>query len=250
MLFLLVVTLVSMLLAAIMSVIAWRVSQEERRRAEARVAALAAEIHAGSAPPAVSTRIDDYGVGRVDDAATRTAPRMFETTTRAGVSMPAIVGIGALTFLVATGIAVTIGRGSNTSGPSGRENLANPVKPATPEDRANPAPPDKPSTALELLALGHERDGERLTVRGVVRNPSQDALGGVTAVVFLFDRNGGFLTSGRAAIETGTLSAGGESTFVVTVPGAADASRYRVSFRTADRIVPHVDRRDHLQAKS
>jgi len=46
MMFLLIVTLSSMLLAAIMSLVAWRMAAEERRRSEARVAALAAEIHA------------------------------------------------------------------------------------------------------------------------------------------------------------------------------------------------------------
>jgi hypothetical protein len=42
---------------------------------------------------------------------------------------------------------------------------------------------------------------------------------------------------------------GTESVFVVTVPGAADVGRYRVSFRSDDRIVPHVDRRAAAQAK-
>jgi hypothetical protein len=49
--FLLLVTLMSMLLAAIMSVVAWRIAVEERRRSEARVAALAAEIHDVAGPP-------------------------------------------------------------------------------------------------------------------------------------------------------------------------------------------------------
>ena len=42
---LLLVTLISMLLAAIMSAVAWHSSREERRRSDARIAALAAEIH-------------------------------------------------------------------------------------------------------------------------------------------------------------------------------------------------------------
>ena len=43
---LLVVSLLSLSVAAIMSVMAWRVMRDERRRSSARVAALAAEIHA------------------------------------------------------------------------------------------------------------------------------------------------------------------------------------------------------------
>ena len=43
--FLLIVTVASMLLAAMMSMVAWRLARDERRRSDARVAALAAEIH-------------------------------------------------------------------------------------------------------------------------------------------------------------------------------------------------------------
>jgi hypothetical protein len=112
------------------------------------------------------------------------------------------------------------------------------------------APPAAPAAPLELVALGHERDGDRLIVRGVVRNPpSGAAVDRLTAVVFVFNRDGGFLTSGRVMIEPSGLRPGGESIFVVTIPGAGDVGRYRVSFRTEDRIVPHVDRRVPVQAK-
>src|SRR5258708_17303233 len=43
---LLLVPVIWMLLAAIMSLVAWYSSREERRRADARIAVLAAEIHA------------------------------------------------------------------------------------------------------------------------------------------------------------------------------------------------------------
>ena len=49
--------------------------------------------------------------------------------------------------------------------------------------------------------------------------------------------------SGRAAVQAATLGPGGETTFVVTVSGAADVERYRVSFRTEHDVVPHVDMR-------
>ncbi len=81
-------------------------------------------------------------------------------------------------------------------------------------------------------------------MRGVVRNPRTGvALDGLTAVVFLFARDGGFIASGRATVDAAPLAPGRESTFVFTVPGAADVSRFRVSFRTDDRVVPHVDKR-------
>jgi hypothetical protein len=98
--------------------------------------------------------------------------------------------------------------------------------------------------ALELMALGHERLDDRLTVRGIVRNPhGGGAVKHMTAVVLLFNAEGGFLTSGRADIRPEGLAPGAEVPFVVTVPNAAQVGRYRVSFRTEDRVLPHVDRR-------
>jgi hypothetical protein len=104
---------------------------------------------------------------------------------------------------------------------------------------------------LELVALTHDREADRLTVRGIVRNPSA---GGerphLTAVVFLFDRDGGFVASGRADVDASALGPGTEAPFTVTIPNAGDVGKYRVSFRTDDRIVPHVDRRDRPLAQA
>jgi len=68
-------------------------------------------------------------------------------------------------------------------------------------------------------------------------------------VVFLFNRDGGFLTSGRATVESPSLVPGGETRFSVAVPAAGDVGRYRVSFRTDDRVVPHIDRREPALAR-
>jgi len=82
-------------------------------------------------------------------------------------------------------------------------------------------------------------------VRGVLRNPaSGKELGQLTAVVLLFNHDGMFVASGRAVVPAPTLEPGAETTFVITIPGVADVGRYRVSFRTEDGVVPHVDRRD------
>jgi hypothetical protein len=51
------------------------------------------------------------------------------------------------------------------------------------------------------------------------------------------------LTSGHAAIDGPALEPGAESTFAVTLPATGDVGRYRVSFRTGDRLMSHVDRR-------
>jgi hypothetical protein len=238
MMFLVLVTIVSMLLALVMSVIAWRVGKEERRRSEARVAALAADIHEiDRIDRSRSLPIDELEIrpsGR--GTATPAAGRLFSSQAprQPGFRLFAAVGIGVLVFGSAVALAVILGTSSGTR-----------VVPAAdaPDVKAENPP------SLELVALGHERDGNQLTVRGAIRNPSGLDITRLTAVVFLFSRDGGVLASGRAAVEPSSNGRGAEATFRVAVPAPADVARYRVSFRTDDRIVPHVDRREHLDAK-
>jgi hypothetical protein len=98
---------------------------------------------------------------------------------------------------------------------------------------------------LELVSLAQARKGDILTVSGTVRNPAgATERRQVAAVVFVFDRNGSFVASGRAPLDFQALAPGDDSPFVITVPGAADVSRYRVSFREGDDVLPHVDRRE------
>ena len=247
MMFLLIVTLTSMLLAAIMSVIAWRIAGDDRRRSDARVAALSAEIH-DAAPTPFAIVAEARAARRADDAGQRwekdlelrpagRAPagaRIFATRQApSGARLFAVVAGGALVFGAV--IAVAIAGGSVGRAPMWRPALAGPAP------HRVPAPATLP---LELVALGHERVGDRLTVRGVVHNPASGAgMDRLTAVVLMFTTDGGFIASGRAVVESPALRPGGESAFTVTVPGASDVARYRVSFRTDDRIVPHLDRR-------
>jgi hypothetical protein len=276
MMFLLVVTLSSMALAALMSVIAWRIAAEERRRSEARIAALAAEIHAPAAAPPRAVAAQAGGVRRAemglraepprvssfppprpaprwdDDLQLRPGERTAATPdlfavkeTRAGSRSGIVAAVGALVFAGGLALMIGLGRGAPTRG--GMAPLADQIAPSAPQTpavsvaRAAVAP----AVPLELVALGHERNRDRLTVRGVVRNPPSGApVARLTAVVFAFNADGGFLASGRAIIEASALRPGGESTFVVSVPGAGAVGRYRVSFRADDRVVPHVDKRE------
>jgi hypothetical protein len=156
-----------------------------------------------------------------------------------------VVTIGLLVFGSAAAVAVVFGRSSGHDlRPAG-------VKEQSGNGAGQAATPNPPAVVpLELVALGHERDGDHLTVRGIIRNPAAGAeVRGLTAVVYLFKDDGGFVGSGRAVIASPALVPGGESAFVVTMAGATDVARYRVSFRTEDRVVPHVDRRDRVQDK-
>jgi hypothetical protein len=71
-------------------------------------------------------------------------------------------------------------------------------------------------------------------------------LANLVAVVSVFNRQGDIAASGQGLV-TGARSAasGVESSFAVTVPGVSDVARYRVAFKSNERIIAHLDRRDH-----
>lgn len=215
-----VVTLVSLVVAATMSVAASRMVREERRRSDARVAALSADIRGEDLPLRES--------GRPAEAATLFAtPPTMPARSRLGLALV----LGAL--VVGTGAALAIVFAGAGTGPSVSRY-------ASPTER----PYNDPITAgpLELVALGHEREADGLTVRGVLRNPaSGPEIHQLTAVVQIFNHDGAFVGSGHAAVQATTLVPGGETTFVVSVPAAPGADRYRVSFRTDDHVLPHID---------
>ena len=107
-----------------------------------------------------------------------------------------------------------------------------------------PAPAGADEATLELVSMQHTRAGRALTVTGLVRNPRAGVpRSNISAVVLAFDRSGGFVASGRAALDFTTLAPGDESPFVVKIPDVAGVARYRVSFRTDVGIVRHLDRR-------
>ncbi|MQA29125.1 MAG: hypothetical protein GEU82_04695 [Luteitalea sp.] len=227
----LVVTTAAVALASTMSLVAWRVVRDDRRRSEARVAALAADIHrvgagAGDDPPPW-----DHGG---DDPATLFAAVPPQPRRSA---LAIAIGAGALVLGGAAAVFMTVTGGQDPVTPAGAS--AQLVQ-ASPEATGAPASPP----ALELVALDHERGQDRFTVRGSVRNPDTTAaVKHLTAVVLLLTGDGGFLTSGRGEVGAGGLAPGTEASFEIIVPGAAQTGRYRVSFRNDDRVVPHVDRR-------
>jgi hypothetical protein len=97
---------------------------------------------------------------------------------------------------------------------------------------------------LELISLRHERQGTKLSLSGLVKNPSAgSAVDALNAVVFLFDANGAFISSARVGVDFKRLAPGDESPFVITMDAPSNVARYRVSFRTDAGVVAHVDRR-------
>ena len=224
---LIVVTLLSLAVAGTMSIVAWRVAREERRRSEARVAALAADIRSADVDLPLSTG--------TAGAASSSSMFTFIQPVPALPRLATVVLAGVLVVGAGAALLVALGRSGHVA--------ANSVsKPMAGAAVSHSTAPPQTTPALELVALGHERDRDQLTVRGIVRNPvSGSPVNQLTAVVLVYDRAGGFVTTGRALVQAPSLGPGGESTFLVTIPGAADVGRYRVSFRSEDRVIPHVD---------
>jgi hypothetical protein len=224
----LVITIVSICVALVMTAVAWRAMREERRRSDARVAALAREIHGGDAD------LPDLGLhayAPVANTVPAASAGLFATAEPSGSRWGVALAAGGLIVATLAAAAVVFSGGSE---PAAHERAV-----------GAPATQTAVNAPIELVALGHERAGDVLTVRGIVRNPSNGSeRDRLTAVVSLFDRDGGFLTSGRAAVESSALIPGGESTFVVTVPATADVGRYRVSFQADDHVVSHIDKRN------
>jgi hypothetical protein len=288
------ITIVSLVVALVMSVAAWRLMRDEKRRSAARVAALSVAVNepsvinrpAGFAQtPAASAALEQFADAPTVKTVTR-APWTSPSTARPAAAIPVaavkrpspfdstdsadansvslrtaatplappeltlnerevvthssgflgaaelprdnggrqktLAFAAVILFLVMSGGLVWM-----MSGPEGTSAVA-----------------VGPNSPLELMSLTHARQNEKLAVSGLVRNPvNGKPIEHLSAVVFLFDRMGTFVTSSRANVDFLKLGAGDESPFVVSLDAPATVSRYRVSFRTDEGIVPHIDRR-------
>lgn len=229
---LIAVTVASVSVAAVMSVVAWRASRNERLRSDARVEALARAIHA----PGVDLELR---------AATRPNQpvlphQLFDVSTRPPAPASRIglaLAVGA--FAIASIAAMVVVFGGQPTSAHVADRVTTAASPA--ESNSTAAAEAAP---LELIALSQEREGDELTIRGTVRNPATGAaMNQLSAVVSLIDRDGNLLSSSRVLVAAPTLIPGGETTFAVTIPNGAGVARYRVSFRSADRTINHVDKR-------
>ena len=248
-----VVTVVALALAIGMSVVAWRLLRDNRQRSSVRVAALR-DMAAETERPARFASLDEirqedgtdardaWDLGLEPRPASRAAAlpdAMFGSTTNVRTGAPprrwlalAVVGLlmaAAASTVYALHRPMMAGESSLTPEPS--------------------APRDGGPRPIELLSLRHGTDtGGAFTVTGLVQNPlTGQAVRKVTAVVYLFDREGTYFASGKAALEFAVLQPGDESPFVVHVPNVSRVSRYRVGFRSEEGgIVAHVDRRGQL----
>jgi hypothetical protein len=230
------VTLVSLAMAASMSLVVWRMLREERRRSDARVALLVEMARPDEPGPDPSDGLPlwrDEPIVEHDQAGAEAAaadPRAIFATHEEPSPLGrrlAVAGVLALLLGGVISVAILV-RGT------GMEAATSPA-----------AAVDAPARSLELISLRHTREADTMTISGLVQNPRGGALvRRVTAVAFLFDRDGGLVSSGRAPLDYTTLEPGDESPFVILVSGSQNVARYRIGFRADDgRVLAHVDRR-------
>ena len=222
---LIAVTGVSLALAAAMGGLLARMVREDRRRADARVQLLE-ELAAGGRGTADVQRpgVSERPVADLPLRPMVTEHALFHEEPEPSPWPRRFAVIGSLAAVLALAI---FGWSQ--------------IRVTAPESAATVVAPP----SLELLSLRHAREGNTLTVTGLVQNPKgAAALANVHATVFVFGPGGTFITSARAPLDFTSLAPGDESPFVVTVPVSGQVSRYRVGFRGRDdHVVGHVDRR-------
>ena len=222
------VTILSLLIAIAMGVVTWRLVREERRRSEARVAALAEELRRETSGDSRHRDLpepdDPYPADPLppdDEPAADIAlfdPPPESTSTPGG--RLAALGLAAAVVVVALVAAfLAISR-------DGAERTV-----------------EEPRAPVELLALEHETQGTLLAISGSVRNPPDaPAAPGLAVVAMAFDDTGQMIASRRTEIAEPSLQPGSAAPFVVELP-ADGISRYRISFVLDEATVPHLDLR-------
>ena len=226
-----IITVVAFAAALICGGLLWRAVLHDRRRSAARIAALAEAIDATSEEPdhvRQSFRHEalphEARLPQANSGWQAPAP-LFDPERRSAMQGRPLLKV-AIGFAMAVTVIVLIAVTGERAGAP---------------DASQVAPAE--AARLELVSMRHTREGEDLTVTGLVRNPGAIDADGVIAVVLAFDRRGDFVASGRAPIEESSLSSGEEAPFQVTIPRISDVGRYRVSFRSASGTVRHVDKR-------
>ena len=230
---LLVVTGVSVVVAAVSLIVAWQVTQADRRRRAARIAALAAAAGVPDTPPPAPIEqpalAEASPVEALPEGGVALGSRFLAAdTTGSGSSGRQQWLMAAATFaavlVVTAGVVSLLGSRRAAAG-------------------------DTAAAPLELVALAHNRADGVLTVSGLVRNPAVGSrVDKLEAEVRVFDPAGILIATRTAQVDYLELAPGQESPFAVTLGEAQTAARYRVSFRAAGSMRPHVDQRTNLPA--
>ncbi len=249
------VTVISLTMALAMGVVTWRLVREERRRSDARVATLMAELERSHRPNVGPVERNVPRARNVSPSVRTAAPSPLRDRTgpaiptagpvrAAGVSVtPPVRMPPALSRLFAT---LT---GSPTlRGPFLATAAATVVVAAVSFAMLSGGTPADPGTGtpepIELLSLAHAKEGEYLAITGSLRNPSGGIeRGQLSVMATVFDRDGTVVGTGQTPLPVAVLPPGSETPFSISLSDADRINRYRISFMQGQTSVPHVDRR-------
>ena len=245
------VTAISLVVALVMSVSTWRLGREEKRRSAARVAALSIAVaekplaRAPWAPAPSAIESQPRPAAIAPPTAAIVPPVVAELPLQAAPAPREISHSSG--FLAATAEPARSSGGQRSLAIAASVlfvGLLGGLVFMMSSPRGTSAAAVGPNSPLELVSLRHERKNEKLAVSGLVRNPANGKpVERLSAVVFLFDKQGAFVTSAKTEVDFLKLGAGDESPFVVSLDAPATVTRYRVSFRTDEGVMPHIDRR-------
>ena len=261
---LIAVTVFSLVLAAVMSAVAWALLRNERKRSAARAEALESLAFASPSRdrrlqtadvPALTARrgVDISGDAETEetdfDLPIRDMPRKDDRGIAApwgGDARGTARGHEAgdvRTSSPAEEHRQTLARARRHCPRGGRLDSRWPL----PFGRRNSRPRSKPRAPplakpcgegpRQLQSLRHAADAQGLfTVTGLVENPREGVeRDEVEAVVYLFDDEGKFFASGRAPLEVSRLLPGDQSPFVVTDRGPHECRALPRRFPPAGR---------------
>ena len=231
---LIVVTIASLALAAVMGAVVAKLVRDERRRSAARVAMLAELANESAA--AQDDLVDfDLHDAELPVAAAVASNSLFAVREERSAWPRRLAMVAGLMLVIGAAAFALRSRPAFVHDASG----------GAPQASAQPSS-EETAARLELMSLTHVEEAGTLRITGLVHNPRDGAhVSKVTATAFLFGADGTFLASGRAPLDFTMLQAGGESGFVISVPVSVPVARYRVGFRGEDgRIIGHVDRRE------
>jgi hypothetical protein len=280
---LIAVTSVSLVIAVVMSVVAWTLLKNERQRSAARVEALEALAFTDDLSETMHVKTVERPAAReaavtpapAEAAPAAMAPAAVETKPAAGIDSQAEDWDLALSGRPSRDfhpVAKASPRDTTrddmfehapAQGVAGRRWLAVAAVVLVVGAGVAVAAALRSPEIVAAVAASHEADGSPLallslrhtteadgtfTVTGFVQNPLVGRqLEGLEAVVYLYDDSGRYFATGRGPLEVPTIAPGDESPFVVKVAVTTPISRYRVGFRSQNgRVVAHVDRRGHL----
>lgn len=241
--------LMSLALGGAMTLFAWNVIRQNRRREAARTALLAQMTFPGGMPrDAVPDPADAVGLFRINEFPRESsvrAPPLFSEPEPSGAASRRTAALAA----VSVAFAIVVGTywwfaSADTSSAAARSAAPASAAVASATTVSVPSPVQTPPR-VELLSLSYRATPGAFLVTGQVRNPAGGApLRDVIAVVEVMDEAGRVLMTVRAPLTRRALNAGEDAAFSATASKATNVARYRVEFQNAARVViPHVDHR-------